>query len=125
MEEEKLKKFEDDEHVVIDDDIKRLQKKSGMYIANKGRKGALHLAKEDINNHIDECTNGKSPGRNIDITLDEVDNVLMTSDDGRGIPFDKMEVLCTVIQSSSKMDRTGGGGSSAGENGVNACAFMW
>lgn len=118
-----LNKFEDDKHVVIDDDIKRLQKKSGMYIANKGGKGALHLGHEDINNHIDECTNSKSPGRNIEILLDEVENVLMTSDDGRGIPFDKLEVLCTVIQSSSKMDRSGSGGSSAGENGVGMTAI--
>lgn len=124
MTKEDIKLFEEDNYVVIEDDIERLQKKSGMYIANKGSLGALHLAREKINNHIDECTNSKSPGRNIDITLDEKENTLMTSDNGRGIPFDKMEILCTKIQSSSKMDRTDGSGSSAGENGVNTCAYI-
>lgn len=114
--------YEDDEHVIIDVDIERIQTRTGMYIGYKGSQGALHLTKEIINNMIDECTNIKSPGRNITILLDTKANTLMTMDDGRGIPFDKMVDLCTKIQSGSKMTRSTGGGASAGENGVGMTA---
>lgn len=122
MVKEKIKSFEDDEIVLIEEDIKRIQAKGGMYIGYAGSRGALHLTRETVNNHIDECTNSKSPGRNIEILLDTKENLLMVSDDGRGIPFDKLEVACTRIQSSSKMSRSGGGGASAGENGVGMTA---
>lgn len=122
IKEKKMIQYEDDEHLIIDDDIKRLQVRTGMYIGYKGSKGALHLTKELINNMIDECTNSKSPGRNINILLDTTTNTFMISDDGRGIPFDKLEDLCTKIQSGSKMTRTNGGGASAGENGVGMTA---
>lgn len=114
--------YEDDNIIVIEDDLERIRAKSGMFIGYAGRRGALHLGKETVNNMIDECTNSKSPGRNIEILLDTEQNLLMVSDDGRGIPFDKLELVCTKIQSSSKMVRDGGGGASAGENGVGMTA---
>ncbi len=122
MEKKENRQFEDDDIVVIEDDIERIQARTGMYIGYKGSKGALHLAREIINNMIDECTNVKSPGRNISILLDTNANTLMVSDDGRGIPFDKLEDVCTKIQSGSKMTRSSGGGASAGENGVGMTA---
>jgi len=105
-----------------EDDIEKIQTKPNMYISYLGRRGSLHLAKEVINNMIDECINTNSPGNDIDIYLDEVDNTLTVSDNGRGIPFDKMEVVCTKIQAGSKFTREGSGGGSAGENGVGLTA---
>ena len=88
-----------------------------MYISYIGHKGALHLCKELINNAIDECINENSPGNAIDIFVDETENKITVTDNGRGIPFDKMEVICTTLQSGSKFTREGSGSSSAGENG--------
>ena len=114
----KIKKFIDDKHVHIEDDIKKIQKKPGMYIGNKGERGAFHLSREIANNNIDEGINSASPCDHITFVLDKTKNELMSSDNGRGIPFDMAETLTTKLQSSSKMDRTGHGGASAGENGV-------
>ncbi len=117
-----IEKFIDDNIDHKEDDIEKIQTKPNMYISYLGHKGALHLAKEVINNMIDECINANSPGDNIHIYLDEVENTLMVSDNGRGIPFDKMEIVCTKIQAGSKFTREGSGGSSAGENGVGLTA---
>lgn len=94
----------------------------GMYISQIGSAGALHLCKELINNGIDECINKNSPGDTIDIYLDEGENEITVSDNGRGIPFEDMLVVCTKLQSGSKFTREGSGGSSAGENGVGLTA---
>lgn len=117
-----IEKFIDDQIDHKEDDVEKIQTKPNMYISYLGQKGALHLAKESINNMIDECINSKSPGKNIDIYLDEVENTLTVSDDGRGIPFDKIELICTNLQSGSKFTRESGG-RTAGENGVGLTAI--
>ena len=92
-----------------------------MYISYLGSRGALHLSKELINNAIDECINRNSPGDTIEVFLDESENTITVSDNGRGIPFENMVVVCTKLQSGSKFTREGSGGTSAGENGrINA-----
>lgn len=105
-----------------EDDIEKIQTKPNMYISYLGQRGALHLAKEVINNMIDECINRNSPANVIDIYLDEIENTLTVSDNGRGIPFEKMELVCTKLQAGSKFTREGSGGGSAGENGVGLTA---
>ena len=89
-----------------------------MYISYLGSRGALHLLKETINNCTDEAINTNSPADTIDIFLDETINTATVSDNGRGIPEDMMEIVCTTLQSGSKFTRSGTGMSSAGENGV-------
>lgn len=115
------KKFVDDVIDHKEDDIEKIQTRPNMYISYLGQKGALHLSKELINNMIDECVNPHSPANEIDIYLDEVTNTLSVSDNGRGIPFESMEVACTKLQAGSKFTREFGGGS-AGENGVGLTA---
>jgi len=115
---EETKKFIDDkiEHIVSD--IEKVQVKPNMYIAQTGSMGALHLCKELINNAIDECINKNSPANNIDIFLDEGENEITVSDNGRGIDFKNLILVCTTLQSGSKFTREGSGANSAGENGV-------
>ena len=115
-------KFTDDKIEHIEDDIKKIQTKPGMYISYIGSRGALHLVKELINNAIDECINKNSPGDTIDVFFDESENMVTVSDNGRGIPFESMMVVCTKLQSGSKFTREGSGGVSAGENGVGLTA---
>jgi DNA gyrase subunit B len=115
-------KFVDDTIDWKESDIEKIQTKPNMYISYLGKRGSLHLSKELINNMIDECINANSPGNTIDIHLDEIDNTLTVSDNGRGIPFEKMELVCTKLQAGSKFTREGSGGGSAGENGVGLTA---
>lgn len=115
--------FVDDRMEYIENDIEKIQMKTGMYISYVGEKGALHLAKEVIQNAIDECQNPKSPAKNIFIKLDLLDGRITIEDDGRGIPEDDypMDILCTKLNSGSKFTREQGGASS-GENGVGLTA---
>ena len=122
------KQYQDDNITWIESDIEKIQKKTGMYISYVGSKGALHLAKEVINNSIDECISKKSPGNTVTIFFDERENKLVAMDNGRGIPFDKVELVCTKIQAGSKFtrdsDKTGieNKAFTAGENGVGITA---
>ena len=61
------KAYQDDNITWIESDIEKIQKKTGMYISYVGSRGALHLAKEVINNAIDECISKKSPGNNVTV----------------------------------------------------------
>lgn len=107
----------DDDFTVITDDIEKIQKKSTVYISFTGAEGVQHLAQEITNNIIDEHNNPKtiSDGTAY-IVYDSEMEILSFEDHGRGIPFEELENICTIIQSGSKMDRVDG--DSAGENGI-------
>lgn len=115
-------RFIDDNIVHIESDIEKVQTKPNMYISFIGERGALHLCKEIINNCVDECINTNSPGRNISVLLDEIENTITVTDDGRGIGKESMKVVCTTLQSGSKFTREGTGENSAGENGCGLTA---
>lgn len=110
-------KFVDDKIEHKDDDIEKIQTKPGMYMSYFGRRGAAQLVYEDVNNKIDEVINPKSPGKEIKIFIDEAENEAVISDDGRGVEFNDLELICTKLQSGSKFTREQGG-RTAGENGV-------
>lgn len=116
-----MKLFKDDKIEHKENDIEKIQTKPNMYIGYLGKKGTLHLSKEIINNAIDECINNNSPGNEINIYLDENENTIKVKDNGRGIPFESMELSCTKLQAGSKYTREGTG-ASAGENGVGMTA---
>jgi DNA gyrase/topoisomerase IV subunit B len=116
---EELKKvvpFTDDVVEHREDDLDKIKEKPSMYIGKIGSAGSLHLFKEVFNNMVDECTNPNSPGNEIDVLFDETENKVTVSDNGRGIPFENMLLVCTKLQAGSKFTRKGSGGS-AGENG--------
>lgn len=111
-------KYEDDNIVHKEDDLEKIQTSPGMYISYTGAKGSLHLCKEITNNMVDECINTKSPANTIDLIFDEPTSEFACRDNGRGIPHESLEVVCTKIQSSGKFGRRGSGGASAGQNGI-------
>lgn len=110
--------YADDKFDYIERDIDKIKMKPGMYISYAGERGAVHLAKELIQNAIDECENKKSPCRNIDIILDTKADRLTVEDDGRGFPETDvtLDTVCTTLQSGSKFNRVDG--STSGENGI-------
>ena len=112
----KNKKFIEETMHVVENDLDKIRTSPLMYISRVGSLGALHLAKECINNNIDECLNVNSPGENIYLYLNEDTNTFTSEDDGRGLPFDKMLDACTKMQSSTKFNRTSNQ-KSAGQNG--------
>lgn len=103
----------------IEDDIKKIQTKTNLYIQKYGPEGAFHLAREIIQNNIDEVIDPDSNGKNIYITYDISNDKLTCQDDGRGFPEKDygLEIFCTKNQSGSKFFRDQGS-SSAGEFGV-------
>ena len=113
----KNKKFIEEVMQVMEDDLDKIRTSPLMYISRVGSLGALHLAKECINNCIDECLNVNSPGESVYLYLNEDTNIFTAEDDGRGLPFDKMLAACTKIQSSTKFNRTSNQ-KSAGQNGA-------
>lgn len=123
------KKYEDDKIVVLKSDIERLRTRPEMYISFKGSEGAHHLCKEGINNGIDEALNPKSPCDLIDITYDGNTNRITIYDNGRGIPFNEVETICTILHSGSNFykeeeaDKNDTTDNPAGENGVGLTAI--
>ena len=101
----KNKKFIEEEMQVMENDLDKIRTAPLMYVSRVGELGAIHLAKEIINNNIDECINPNSPGENIYLYLNEDENKFIAEDDGRGLPFDKVFDACTKIQSSTKFNK--------------------
>lgn len=103
----------------IEDDLKKVQVKTNLYIQKYGYMGVFHLAKEIIQNSIDELENPKTNGNKIQISYDKLEDKLIVIDNGRGIPEEdySIEITCTKLQSGAKFFRTTGGKSS-GEFGV-------
>ena len=81
-------KFIEETMEVAENDLDKLRLAPLMYVSRVGELGAIHLAKECINNCIDECININSPGENIYLYLNEDTNTFVAEDDGRGLPFD-------------------------------------
>jgi DNA gyrase subunit B len=89
-----------------------VRKRPGMYIGGTGSEGLHHLVWEIINNSIDEVMANRATS--VDVTLLEDGGVKVT-DDGAGIPVDKMkatgksalETVLTVLHAGGKF---GGGG---------------
>src|SRR5664279_5360053 len=89
-----------------------VRKRPGMYIGGTGLEGLHHLVWEIVNNSIDEVMAGRASL--VDVTLHEDGSVTVT-DDGAGIPVDKvkatgksaLETVLTVLHAGGKF---GGGG---------------
>ena len=70
----------------IESDIKKIQTKTNLYIQKYGPAGAFHLAREIIQNNIDEVIDPESNGSDIYISYDILSDKLICEDNGRGFP---------------------------------------
>lgn len=103
----------------VEDDIKKIQTKTNLYLQSYGEQGAKHLVQEVVQNAVDEALDENSQCNKTDITLDLLEDSITVEDNGRGFPeIDyPMDIFCTKIQSGSKFTRDQGT-ASAGEFGV-------
>ncbi len=104
----------------IDDDLKKVQVKTNLYLQHYGDLGVFHLSKECIQNSFDELEDPNTNGSKVLIKYDKKTDLLTIEDDGRGIPEEDypIDIICTKLQSGSKFFRNQGG-TSSGEFGVN------
>jgi DNA gyrase subunit B len=113
-------KYSDDKMKKYDTHTDMIRDRPLMYIGLLGNMGACHCCKEDINNHIDECSKPKSvtPGDTIWIELDEINDCMTTSDNGRGINPNEIVEIFTTLNMGSNTTRAHG--YTLGENGVGS-----
>ncbi len=102
----------------------------GMYIGGTDTHGYHHLLREILDNSIDEVINGHA--RWIEVVLDDDYRGVTITDDGRGIPVDRMpkykkpavEVILTTLHAGGKFDadsyEVSGGLHGVGSSVVNA-----
>lgn len=100
----------------VEDDIKKIQTKTNLYLQSYGEQGAKHLVQEVVQNAVDEALDENSQCNQTDITLDLLEDSITVEDNGRGFPEVDypMDIFCTKIQSGSKFTRDQGT-ASAGE----------
>ena len=100
------------EQIQVLEGLEPVRKRPGMYIGGTGIEGHHHLVWELVNNSIDEALAGAAT--RVDVAL-EPDGWVRVSDNGRGIPVDKvkstgksaLETVLTVLHAGGKF---GGGG---------------
>lgn len=100
------------EQIQVLEGLEPVRKRPGMYIGGTGIEGLHHLVWELVNNSIDEALAGAAT--NVEVAL-EPDGWVRVTDNGRGIPVDKvkstgksaLETVLTVLHAGGKF---GGGG---------------
>jgi len=94
-----------------------VRKMPGMYIGYIGNAGHINMNREVYQNSIDEVQKKDSPCTNIRVEYYEKDRRTKISDNGRGIPYGKMEKIFTVPHTGGNYDKKEGE-FSAGRHGV-------
>jgi len=121
---QKIDSSYDGSQIQVLEGLEPVRKRPGMYIGSTGYDGLHHLIKEIADNSIDEAIAGYAT--KIDVILLE-DGGVSVSDDGRGIPVDKvaktgksaLETVLTVLHAGGKFGN-GGYKVSSGLHGVGS-----
>ncbi len=124
MVKQKIDSSYDGSQIQVLEGLDPVRKRPGMYIGSTGYEGLHHLIKEIADNSIDEAIAGYAT--KIEVTLRE-DGGVSVSDDGRGIPVDKiaktgksaLETVLTVLHAGGKFGN-GGYKVSSGLHGVGS-----
>ena len=97
-------KYDKDSIVVIKNDRDRVRQSPNMYIPNRSTLGSIHSYAEIWDNAFDELSIPESIGNQLDVTFDTKTRELTVTDDGRGIPHEKLYDALTVLAASGKFN---------------------
>lgn len=120
-------KYTKDSIRIIEDDRERLRKRPLTYIPSRQKEGALSIFSEALDNSLDELSVKDAVGDTISAYFDEKTKEMFVSDNGRGIPLERLYEVCTIINSSSKFDNDENSAYtySGGLNGVGLKAMVY
>lgn len=108
----------DDQYEALQNEFEQVRKCLGMYISYTGTLAGMHLFSEIAHNAFDEHSNGKVSFEDIIIEFDEINQMFLVRDGGRGIPLSKLKDVCMKKHISTKYNREAIMKRYAGRNGV-------
>lgn len=116
-------KIKDAKIEAILNDIERIQRKTNMYIFEKGKEAAFHLMREIWQNSADEINDPDSNGTIMQVIFDLAISKFTCIDTGRGFPEHDvpLDIVCTTLQSGSKFNRVGGATNGEFGVGITCC----
>ena len=107
------------EIVTIEDFVSVVRQNPGYHLGAKSNKGYMNMAREIIQNSLDELDKHFSPCTEVWVHYDERVRGLQVRDNGRGLPFDNIIRIITNPNTSSNYQKKKGEYSS-GLHGVGA-----
>jgi DNA gyrase/topoisomerase IV subunit B len=115
--EEKI--HEQDKIEVIESPVKAVRQLPDVYIGALGNHGFLNMFREILQNSLDEIIKGNTLDKNIIVSFDSRTKTTIIEDNGQGIELDKLDVVFSVLHSSSNYNKQEGSGRySSGKNGM-------